>query len=87
MRYVWQQIQQMYPDQWVLLKDMEFTNGNLVSAVILCTSKERQDIYRFEDERPTDVDCLTYTKYTGNPVDFVEYNDDDLYIEELEDAI
>ena len=89
MRYTWQQIKQMYPDQWIHMKDMEFIKGDLKSAEIICTGKERQDIFDFEDENPDVFKNLTLvcTRYTGEIIEGLEYGDDDFYAEELNDVV
>ena len=88
MRYSWQQIQEIYPDQWVLLKDMADIRGNLISAVVLHACKERLDINRFEAENPDKIPYLAAVRYTGNPIEGFEGSDDDMFIEmELSDVI
>ena len=90
MRYTWQQIQQMYPDQWVTLKDLEDINGNLISAVVMCSGKNRADIYRYEDENPEKFQTLSVIayRYTGEIIEGIEYNVEDEYtIMELSNAI
>ena len=71
------------------MKDMEFISGDLRSAVIICTGKERQDIFDFEDENPDVFQNLNlvYTRYTGEIIEGVEYSDDDFYAEELHDVV
>lgn len=87
MRYTWPQIQQMYPDQWVLVKEPKYIKGNLQSAVVLHACKDRWDINRFEDENPDKVQCFAAVKYTGEIFEGVEYNDDDIYVDvELSDV-
>jgi len=87
MRYTWQQIQEIHPDQWVLMKDMEYNYGNLVSAVVICSGKERQDIYRYEEEHPEEVQCIAAYGYTGELIEGIEYNEEDNYVNvELSDV-
>ena len=82
MRHTWHQIQQMYPDQWVLIKDLEMVKGNLISGVVIHTCKDRWDINRFTDESPEDVQCMTYVRYTGDIIEGEsEYNDEDVYVD------
>ena len=59
MRYTWQQIEQMYPDQWVLMKELEFVNGDIKSAEVIYTAKLRDDIYLFEEKNQEAVRNVT----------------------------
>ena len=77
MRHTWQQIQQIYPNQWVILKDMQYHRGSLESAVVIYNCIDRWDINRFEDECPDRVPYVTYTRFTGEPIEGAEYNDKD----------
>lgn len=79
MRHTWQQIQQTHPDQWVYMKDMQYRSGNLESAVVIFTSKDRLDINRFKLENPDKVPRATAVSYTGEPIEGLEYNDEDIY--------
>ena len=80
MRHTWQQIQQMYPDQWVLMKDMEYISGDIESAIVIHACKDRWDINRFEKENPDKVQCFAAVCYTGEAIEGFECNDEDIYI-------
>ena len=80
MRQSWQEIEEMYPDQWVLMKDMEFVSGNLQSATVIYAGKNREDIFRFENENLEKVQCITATFYTGEIIEGVEYSDEELFL-------
>ena len=76
MRKSWEQIQDEYKNKWVLLQDMDYNGGNLISAIVTCARKKRGDINRFEKENPHKVQRPAAVKYTGEPVGDVEMHYD-----------
>ena len=75
-RLTWEQIKQVYPDQWVYMADAESVTGNLISAVVVFASDTSWGITEFAlANRPNLPNGMT-THYTGQPIDDVEYNDD-----------
>ena len=75
MRLTWQQIQQKYPNMWVLMKDMQYTYGNLESAVVLCASVERKKIYQFQLNNPDKIPYHIAEYYTGEEVEIEVYSE------------
>jgi hypothetical protein len=80
MRQTWQEIQETYPDLWVLMKDPEFVRGDLKSASVLYACKEREGIFKFENENPEKLSRVNATSYTGEPIDVDVLSNDDFSI-------
>ena len=74
--HTWEQIKQMYPDQWVLVKDMKYVTGNLTHAVVVFANKENQAVLDFDVANESRFSCRMGIMYTGQPIDDVEYNDE-----------
>jgi len=74
MHYTWQQIQQMYPDQWVLMKGIRYSNGNISSAEEVIPYDNSQTINQFGEN--SKIYCsYTGVFYRGEPLDFCGYNE------------
>ena len=74
MRLAWSEIQEKYPDQWVLMKDMEFNNYNLEYAVVVYAAKTDREIFVFEETNPELSLEHGGVWYTGEPIDVEYYN-------------
>ena len=86
MRQTWEAIQEIYPNQWTLMKDVDWKNGRLISAVVLHACKDEWDINRFMKDNPDKLAYSHTTWYTGPPIDEDEYIDDNGTIELAEYA-
>jgi len=75
MRLTWHQIQQEYPDMWVLMKDMQYTYGNLESAVVLYASEHREDLFQFQLNNPDKIPYHIAEYFTGDEVEIDVYNE------------
>ena len=84
--YTWEEMKQMYPDQWVLIANHKLDKGNFVHGAVLFACKDRDELHEFIMASQAALPYRIYTRYTGEPVDYAEYNDDvvlELYEEEV----
>ena len=75
MRHTWHQIQQMYPEQWVLMKGtLSSVDGNIISAEEVIPYADSQDINRFGQNSKI---CCYYTGdlYGHEEFDFCGYEE------------
>ena len=75
MRLTWPEIQNEYPNKWVLLKDMQYIYGNLESAVVIYTCKKRDEVNLYEQKNPDKIPYAAAVCYTGEEVEMDAYND------------
>ena len=64
----------MYPNQWVLMRDAQFITGNLTNAIVVFGSSDRQAVHDFYSANEASLPNRICTRYTGVPVDDIEYN-------------
>ena len=81
MRLSWTEIQEKYPDQWVLMKDMEFNGGNLEYAMVVYAANTDSEIFIFETENPELSPNHGGVWYTGEPIDIEYYNTESCVVE------
>ena len=75
MRYSWRQIQQMYPDQWVLMKGTHYySDGDIESAEKVIPYENCHDIDDFGNNSTV---CCYYTGILHNAdlIDFCGYEE------------
>ena len=64
-RRTWKRIQADFPNQWVLMRDVEIKSGNLVSAVVIYAASKRSCISKFRMQNPNKVSGHVSARYTG----------------------
>ena len=78
-RHTWEQIKQMYPDQWVYMAHAESVAGNLVSAVVVYACKDANALHEFVMSNRPSLPRGMARRYTGEPIGseyYSDYNDD-----------
>jgi len=69
MRTSWEKIKDEHPDSWVLLREMEYNLGNLISAQVVYANPQFEGISQFEQENPEVTYETLAVKYTGQPIE------------------
>jgi len=69
MRSTWDSIKDKHPDSWVLLREMEYNRGNLISAYVVYACAQFEGINRFELDNPNETCDIMAIKFTGQPVE------------------
>ena len=69
MRASWDKIKDEHPDSWVLLREMEYKRGNLISAQVVHACPLREGINQFELDNPEVTYEVLAVKFTGQPIE------------------
>lgn len=71
-RMSWEKIQEMFPDQWVGLVDVEWDGATVVSAVVRYTDRTRGELTRMQLRDDNLYTCYTHPDHLA-PLGIVGY--------------